>query len=488
MAERNEAVQQLAEPDAIVATAVRLLESAEWAEIAAGLAVVTGRRISELLATATFEPKNRWSVIFTGAVKRGTEQGLAFEIPTLTTAQRVCTALSKLRRELPDTHEMPIRKINQTYEPAVARACQRHFEDLIPTRDGKENLYTHMFRAVYATIAVFWYCSPSVNDVEFRAAVQGHFQILDEKNPELRRSLAASRHYADYEIADNVIAQYNGKRKGIKLGLGGVEVLEMFKESEAKVAKKRSSKREKKTPSSVRMWKEDKELLNALFDRLNLDGDGKQEDRIRELLIRMSQLLENSDTEEAKQQAEPIEPLQKEPEATTTLEQKLDRLTDSLTELIPLMGQMVQGVLQPTQKRSSTNVTVPNQERSQSTESEQYTATSKKERKNSTKPETIQKINWAIDAILAYNNEADRLQTEKWAITINLLKELGILSVPTIEEVIGEGGSRRTELDEHYKRHQIDPAKQNYNHRGKRKITDIISILGTQETQARDKD
>jgi hypothetical protein len=108
-------------PDAIVAMAVRLLDLPEWAEVVAGLAVLTGRWVSELLATAQFEPKSLWSVIFRGALKRGNEQGLQFEIPTLTTAQRVCRALDMIRRELPQAKVMSVDKINQSYELAVVR-------------------------------------------------------------------------------------------------------------------------------------------------------------------------------------------------------------------------------------------------------------------------------------------------------------------------------------------------------------------------------
>ena len=102
VARRNENVVLLENPDAIVAQAVRLLESREWAEVAAGLVVLTGRRSSEILGTARFQPKSQWSVTFTGALKRrGEVQQLSFEIPTLTTAERVIKALAKLRQICP---------------------------------------------------------------------------------------------------------------------------------------------------------------------------------------------------------------------------------------------------------------------------------------------------------------------------------------------------------------------------------------------------
>ncbi len=51
--------------DALITRASLLLTSNNWAEIAAGLAVLTGRRSTEILATATFTPKTTYSVTFT---------------------------------------------------------------------------------------------------------------------------------------------------------------------------------------------------------------------------------------------------------------------------------------------------------------------------------------------------------------------------------------------------------------------------------------
>jgi hypothetical protein len=74
--QRNENQQLLAHPDAIVAKATELLDSRDWAEVAAGIVVCTGRRSSEVLATARFEPKTAYSVTFTGQLKRKGEDVL----------------------------------------------------------------------------------------------------------------------------------------------------------------------------------------------------------------------------------------------------------------------------------------------------------------------------------------------------------------------------------------------------------------------------
>ncbi len=218
--------QFLASTEAIASQANQLLQSLIWSEVAAGLAVVTGRRVSEILKTAHFTFKSTYSVMFTGAVKRRQESvALNFEIPTLVEANTVIEAISKLRGWL-DTSNLTNRQINERYEQAVAQACERYFRELVPLREGKGNLYTHLFRAVYATIATHWFCPPRVSDLEFRAYIQGHFQILNETDEQKRTSMAAQRHYWDYKIADGQ-GNVDG-RLGIKLQETGVQVLDAF--------------------------------------------------------------------------------------------------------------------------------------------------------------------------------------------------------------------------------------------------------------------
>lgn len=214
--------------NAIVYRAVNLLMSREWAEIAAALAVLTGRRSSEILSTAWFEPKTEYSVIFTGALKRkGEGQILRFEIPTLSQAQYVITALEKLRQMVP-AQGWSAEMVNQRYSGAVAKVCDRNFADLVPKREGRSSLYTHLFRSVYAAIATYFYCPLTVDSMEFKAAIQGHYAVLDAKNPVLRRSLAASRHYSDYKVVE----ADGSMRQGVKLGLPGVQVIEVFQKQQ----------------------------------------------------------------------------------------------------------------------------------------------------------------------------------------------------------------------------------------------------------------
>jgi hypothetical protein len=481
---RNEAVLVLHDPDKIVATAVRLLESPEWAEVCAGLAVLTGRRSSELLGTAQFSLKSRWSVLFTGALKRrGESVELSFEIPTLTTADRICQALEKVRRALPQAQQMAPNTINGKFGPAVASACDKHFAGLVPSRGEGESLYTHLFRSVYATISVFWYCPPTVDPTEFKAAIQGHFQILDEKNPLQRRSLAASRHYSDFEIADEVIAKYKGKRKGIKLGVAGVQPIEAF--NKGSLQDDGHTKGERLPQSSIRLFHRDKERLETIFEMLGVVDGMTQPQKVSRLLEWVEEHLDQSQEslqEEAivdhplpegalpeagqalpvQQEASPsTDFIQSHPvqlvDTHTPLEQKFDRLVNVLESFVQVQLQKQQPAMPETgsrkQERSGDRPAPPPPTRSSSSQN-------------------TERLNQVIDAIFTYNNQPDRLHDEKWAITINALKAF-VKSQPKVMQVLE---SRKEEIEHHHLQHQINPSTHNYRHRGKHKIEEIIIV------------
>jgi Telomere resolvase len=536
VAERNEDVKQIENPDGIVAEAVRLLDSPEWAEVAAGLAVLTGRRSSELLSTAQFEPKTHWSVVFTGALKRkGEMKTLSFEIPTLTTSKKICQALTKVRQQLPEAQTLPAEQVNARYGQAVADACDRHFANLVPTRSGG-TLYTHLFRAIYATIATFWYCPAKVDPVEFRAAIQGHFAVLDEANPELRRSLAASRHYADFEIADKVVAQYAGKRKGIKLGVGGVQAIEAFENS---MSEDQPTETQRKHRSSLRIWREDHDAVTAILEQF----EGKtQQDKVAAWIEWSKKTLaagadsimnplnsadaeqhsiatdEGIEDEATKSEAdethsEPIaaEPTQNEPAenepiqssqpiaeplnqpVTSGLESKIDGLVGVMTQFIQMqMAQMQSLAAQPIPvapvptsppAKQTPAQTPPVQQtpaKSPATEQGDLEETPKRRYKTGEDEATI---NAAIDAIMAHN-DAQELHDLKWAITINTLKAFS-KNQRIIERILGKGkdnpnidrlvGEREAEIEQHHQQHQIQPGHNN-RHKRKRKIGDVIQL------------
>ena len=225
--ERNENTKPIEKPFEIAQRAEALLTQKEstWADLAVGLGVATGRRISELLgARTTFAQKTNYSVLFTGQLKQQRET-LTFEIPTLCPAASVVEAWKRLRFMLGAVYLSP-RRSNDKYGRECTQAANRHFADLVLPRHGEMDLYMHLFRAVYATIAVHFYCPQHINSTLFKAEIQGHRMVADASTKRALRSYSASRHYNDYYVADS-----NGNvdgRQGVRLGGPGVQLLEVF--------------------------------------------------------------------------------------------------------------------------------------------------------------------------------------------------------------------------------------------------------------------
>ena len=221
------------DPVAIVDLAQQLLESAEWSEVGAGLAVLIGRRISEIVLS-DFSLKSPWSLNFSLMAKKAEDQDITIEVPTLVPAEAVLEAIEKLQSSLstPEmrhnaaSFQMAKRQVNRLYSHAIADQCEQHFSGLVPTRSDKDNLYTHIFRAVYATIAAHWYCPPNVPEHLFKAEIQGHF-TLNQEGKKLP-NYAARSNYDDYAIGDGQ-GNRDG-RLGILLGrVEGLQVIEAFR-------------------------------------------------------------------------------------------------------------------------------------------------------------------------------------------------------------------------------------------------------------------
>jgi hypothetical protein len=238
LAERETKYFTSAQADALVNQATALLDSSEWSEVGAALAVLIGRRISEILLS-DFSLKSHWSLGFTGMAKKseGCDR-LTIEIPTLAPAQKVLSSIQKLQQSLKIedlkltslSSKLAKQKVNQRFSGAIAVKCDQHFGDLVPTRHDKDNLYTHIFRAVYATIATHWFCPPQVPEHAFKAEIQGHFTIAADgtKLP----NFSARANYDDYAIGDGQ-GNRDG-RLGTKLGtLPDLQVIEAFRKPQS---------------------------------------------------------------------------------------------------------------------------------------------------------------------------------------------------------------------------------------------------------------
>ena len=139
----------------LVERATQLLSSPQWSEVGAGLAVLIGRRVSEILLSR-FEPLSPWSIRFSHPAKKPADLAadFAIEIPTLAPADQVLAAICKLQQGLriDDLKATALtlkgarQKINQRFSAAIAQACNRHFTGLVEARADRDDLYSHLFR------------------------------------------------------------------------------------------------------------------------------------------------------------------------------------------------------------------------------------------------------------------------------------------------------------------------------------------------------
>jgi hypothetical protein len=239
--QRLEGQQLLSDPDGIVNRGAELLRSQRWEEIAVGLAVTTGRRLTEILKTAVFHPMSTYTVQFEGQLKQKAELLAPYEIPTLVQADLVIEATSRLRTLL-DCSALDNTEVERRYGPVLRSTADRHFKALVPTRAGREdNLFVHLLRAVYGTIATFYFAPPTINALVYLATIEGHYWLLRAESEEQRRNYLSTLHYDDYKIGDGH-GNIDG-RQGIRLGEPGVKVLSVFEE--AVVAQQQKEERER---------------------------------------------------------------------------------------------------------------------------------------------------------------------------------------------------------------------------------------------------
>lgn len=209
LAERHSVFISSEQAEELVQRASKLIRSSEWSEVGAGLAVLAGRRISEILIS-DYSPKSAWSLWFSGfAKKKKVATEITIEIPTLAPAAEVLKAIEKLHRYLGKAEIMreahgdiqAARKLAYArYSRGVSVECDRQFSELVPPRSGRDKLYTHIFRAVYATIATHWFCPPYILPHQFKAEIQGHFTI--GKDGQKLPNYSARSNYDDYAIGD----------------------------------------------------------------------------------------------------------------------------------------------------------------------------------------------------------------------------------------------------------------------------------------------
>ena len=478
-------------PEAIADKARKLIKSDYWSDMAAGLAVVTGRRVSEVLKTAEFSYKTEYSITFSGALKRRQERvECVFEIPTLVKAKEVINALTKLRKHLgKEIKLLSPRQLSGGYSRKVSEVCNREFASLVEKRKDKDNLYTHLFRAVYSTIAAHWYCPPKIPVIEYRAAIQGHYQVLDEKNPQLRRAIAADRNYFDYQIG-NGEGNIDG-RLGIKLTLPGVKVIEEFANAYSPPPKEKAPKTRKiKKPKANKVTEKTKTTKSKIPSepRQEITNKSKNKKTMPEIpaflgsrLEAISQQLELSDTETIKAMfdwvevsialAESMELAELDPhllfEKVTSLPAKSEReekepnspiFNGDTKEIILNLSTAVK-ILAEQQKPQTRSLGSQKtiEKKIPPTQSSQPTSNSTPNNPAFGRPidtSSEEAVSMGIDKIIAWNDTKGRKHDDKIYMGIGSLKKATGRGDKVIRRVL-TSDERQAEIEAHHQKHQL---------------------------------
>jgi len=297
--ERMEEEQFLDEPEVYVQIVRHLLAQESWPELAVGVLAATGRRLSEGLKTAVFQRETDYTVLFTGQLKQPLADLPPYEIPLLVSASLLLSSMERLRTHpaLKECTQMDVKDISHRYGPKVRVAARAAFEQVVPVRADKQQLAVHDLRALYARIAVHWYCPPRKDDRLYASTILGHQQGAASEAEALER-LKSEEHYADYHIGDGK-GNVNGA-KGIKLGELGVVVLKAFQPKPVVVSQVKERKGIEASPSPEKTKRPARPTLHvdaAIHERVaHLKADlglSSMNDAV-EHLLRQHEVLERS--------------------------------------------------------------------------------------------------------------------------------------------------------------------------------------------------
>jgi telomere resolvase len=161
--------------DELVATATKIVREAEGrhpAAIAAALALLTGRRVVELLKTGRFsEGTKRRTLIFSGQAKTGGSKNARtdpYEIPVHAEPKLLLAAFRILRREF-DCTELTNGGVNDRYSKRLSIHANALFADA-----NRTPLTMHELRAVYAIAAYAWLAPVTISPIAYLPRILGH--------------------------------------------------------------------------------------------------------------------------------------------------------------------------------------------------------------------------------------------------------------------------------------------------------------------------
>ena len=214
--------------------ASELLLSDKWADVAAGLIAVSGRRPIEIIARGSFrlielgncpQPfKSDYAVWFTGQAKKQDyalpeSEKPEFPISTLIPAKAFIKAFKRFRA-MPEIKEIaafmkaedkagkPQEETNKAIADrrnrSIDRVVKSEFQEIVSPRHNEEFDNSKVLRSAYACLAVKRDCPPQLEELLFASRLLGHYiikeKISDKELKALEVSIGYKAYYVDGEV------------------------------------------------------------------------------------------------------------------------------------------------------------------------------------------------------------------------------------------------------------------------------------------------
>lgn len=184
---------------------------------AVGLLAVTGRRFSEIVAKGEFKPTaHPFAIAFRGQLKKGIqslEEAQTFLIASLIECDQVLAVLERFRAHprIQELADLSPDEINSRLNSSVRYYIQQAFEEtgIVPILTGERRVSAHNLRGCYAEVAVHFFCPPHQGTHRFVQAHLGH--LIGERELASRKNAGATEHYFHYRLVGERGQQVNDK-------------------------------------------------------------------------------------------------------------------------------------------------------------------------------------------------------------------------------------------------------------------------------------
>ena len=180
------------DPWQAIAAAEKALSSTSYLSQAVGFEFLTGRRPTEVLKREGFKQTGKYTIEFSGQLKRKDGDVEPYTIYTLTEASKIISTLDRLNRES-DATELDgedNKNIDSRRNSSMNAAVRRVFKGVLEPPTGEKRLSNKNLRAAYTQAAAVLFKDPKQSMSQFAEELLGH------------KGVTATISYEDYVCLD----------------------------------------------------------------------------------------------------------------------------------------------------------------------------------------------------------------------------------------------------------------------------------------------